>query len=349
MIQETLYNDIQTAIDNDWDSFIDSSFMGNIHQKIIWARAQQNIKGRSTIRFYRYTKDGIIIAQALIIQMNTGFMNMYWWYCPRGVVYSNTSTNDDKKRVLEMLTKSLSHTHGIYFKYDIPLSKDDYKAINYTSEDSLKDYQPTDTLLIDTTKTENDILMDMKRKGRYNIKLAEEKGVIITMYSGKDTPIDTINAFIELQKETNNRNNFVSHNDIYYHNFINILDKHCTLWTAYDSTNTHLIASAILVIDNNKAIYYFGASTSDAQLRSTMGAYLLQWRMIQYAKTMNCTTYDFLGIAPEGTINHPYSGITEFKMKFGGYRCTYINTQQRILRPVLYSIYKALRYIKSKL
>ena len=56
--------------------------------------------------------------------------------------------------------------------------------------------------------------------------------------------------------------------------------------------------------------------------------------------------YDFLGIAPQGSIRHRWAGVTEFKLKFGGRIMNYPQAREMVLRPwcyFLYQIYKRLR------
>lgn len=76
------------------------------------------------------------------------------------------------------------------------------------------------------------------------------------------------------------------------------------------------VAATIMTIEGDTAVYYYGASTSDNELRKCMGAYLVQRRMMQAGKAEGCKVYDFLGIAPENCPNHRLAGVTDFKMKF---------------------------------
>ena len=52
------------------------------------------------------------------------------------------------------------------------------------------DIQPPDTTLIDLTKSEDEILSAMRSKWRYNIRLAEKKGVVVRAYRAKSDKAD---------------------------------------------------------------------------------------------------------------------------------------------------------------
>ena len=77
-----------------------------------------------------------------------------------------------------------------------------------------------------------------------------------------------------------------------------------------------------------------------------MAPYLLQWAMIQYAKSTGATTYDFTGISPQGSFKHEYDGITQFKLKFGGARQTYYPGSEIPLDKNAYRFYKAAKWLQ---
>ncbi|PIQ77295.1 hypothetical protein COV82_05340 [Candidatus Peregrinibacteria bacterium CG11_big_fil_rev_8_21_14_0_20_46_8] len=183
-------------------------------------------------------------------------------------------------------------------------------------------FTPECTLVLNLEKSEEQLLQEMKPKGRYNIKVAQRNGVIIKQ-GEKIT-----DAVYELFRETGMRDRFNIHPKKYYELLVSEFPG-AVLWTA--EHNGNLCAAIIVITYNDVATYYYGAS-GYAQ-RSLMAPYLLQWEAIRDAKSRGCTSYDFLGIAPpeEHTPNfagdnannktkmpHPLAGVTQFKKKFGG-------------------------------
>ncbi len=75
-----------------------------------------------------------------------------------------------------------------------------------------------------------------------------------------------------------------------------------------------------------------------------MPAYALQWEMITEGKRRGCVTYDFLGIAPEGSTNHPLEGVTDFKLKFGGEPRQWPESRMSVVAPVRFA---SLSFMKS--
>jgi lipid II:glycine glycyltransferase (peptidoglycan interpeptide bridge formation enzyme) len=166
------------------------------------------------------------------------------------------------------------------------------------------------TLVLDLTLPEDEILGQMKQKGRYNIKQAKKKGVEI--FEEKN-----IENFWRILQETAKRDGFITNKKFVYQQMIKSYGKNATLLSARDETG-EVLASKIFCVSGDMGIYYYGASSS--RKRNLMAPYLLQWEGIRWAKKMGATQYDFLGISPENNENHQLSSVTQFKLKFGGER-----------------------------
>jgi lipid II:glycine glycyltransferase (peptidoglycan interpeptide bridge formation enzyme) len=63
-------------------------------------------------------------------------------------------------------------------------------------------------------------------------------------------------------------------------------------------------------------------------------------------KAKGCTEYDLLGIAPENANpDHPWTGISSFKEKFGGEVVTYPKEKMIVLKPMMYHLLRMKRAI----
>ena len=202
-------------------------------------------------------------------------------------------------------------------------------------------------------QSEEEILAQMKQKGRYNIKVAQKHGITVT-------ESDDIDAFYTLVTQTGQRDGFTHLPKKQYQAFLEHLPG-AFLLLAYDK-NTEPIAGVLSVVWGKRAIYYYGASNHAH--RAKMAPYMLQWESMRYAKERGCTTYDLLGVAPQSNEKrikdnkksfihyplsiirschrqaHPWAGITSFKEKFGGQLVAYPKEQVIILKPL---VYQALR------
>jgi lipid II:glycine glycyltransferase (peptidoglycan interpeptide bridge formation enzyme) len=165
------------------------------------------------------------------------------------------------------------------------------------------------TAVIDLKKSEEEILSDMKPKGRYNIKLAAKKWVEVSIVDKTD---ENINAYYNLMLETTSRDKFSWNTLLYYKNFLNLLGDSKLLLSKKDGV---IIAGGIFIFDKEFSIYYYWASTSKKEYRNLMAPYLLQWEAIKYAKKIGSKIYDFLWVASPGEKNSPLSWVTDFKKK----------------------------------
>ena len=160
------------------------------------------------------------------------------------------------------------------------------------------------------TKSEEEILAEMKQKWRYNIRLAEKKWVKIMEAEKTEKNIKT---FYDLMMETTSRDNFFWNTFDYYKIFLEELDFSKLLFADYEGK---IISAWIFTYFWKEAIYYYWASTSDKNFRNLMAPYLLQWEAIKIWKWLWCEIYDFLWIASPDDENSPLLWVTDFKLKF---------------------------------
>jgi len=332
-------------IADEWDEFVLRSPYGSIHQMSVWKAFQEKIPGREEVREWGVrNRSGKIVAVTLCVKMSTGFLGKYWWYSPRGPVFDIEKESGAGEFLITKAKQRLQNTDGFFWRMD-PYFPKKYKIQNTKYETATQNYQPTDTLEIDLTKSDEQILSEMKRKGRYNINLARKKGVQIIAIKDGDSSEKDLDDFWRLNTQTTNRDRFSGHEKSYYVTLLEELKEYAVLFFAeYEGER---IATAISTFCGEKAIYYFGASTSDPEYRNLMAPYLLQWKMMQYGKSKHCKTYDFLGIAPEGETNHVYAGISEFKWKFGGERKIYAPAREIVLNSFWYTLYRTLKFLRK--
>ena len=197
------------------------------------------------------------------------------------------------------------------------------------------------TAVIDLKKTEDEILKEMKPKGRYNIKIAQKKEIEIKEVEKK---VSNIKLYYNLMLETTSRDNFNGHSIEYYTSFLTNINN-SKLLLAYK--NWEVIAWWIFVFNKEVSIYYYWASTSKKEYRNMMAPYLLQWKAIQIAQNTNSKMYDFLWVAPEWVKNHTLSWVTTFKWKLTKDFRKVSEWYIYIKKPFLYFILNIFRKMKK--
>ncbi len=176
--------------------------------------------------------------------------------------------------------------------------------------------QPPDTVLVDLTASPEEILSRMKGKWRYNIRLAEKKGVEVRRCGA-----EAVDAFYQLYETTSRRDGIAIHHKGYYQDLLQrscgaAADGGASVGLYVASWQGEPLAAIITLFAGREAVYLYGASSNSH--RNLMPAYLLQWRAMQDAKAAGCTVYDLYGIPPTDDPGHPMHGLYRFKTGFGG-------------------------------
>jgi lipid II:glycine glycyltransferase (peptidoglycan interpeptide bridge formation enzyme) len=207
------------------------------------------------------------------------------------------------------------------------------ESINAGFKKSAKEVQPQKTIVLDLSKSEEELLQDMHAKTRYNIRLAERKGLRFKVYD-RGGASGVFDAFWQMLKETAKRDRFETHERVYYEKLLGYTKLFALM------RQGKMVASAIVLLSDKKATYLHGAS--DYTQRNLMAPYLLHWEIVKYAKEQGCIEYDFWGIDAK-----KWPGLTRFKRGFGGRELEYIGSYDYIFQPFWYVAYNFYRKLKA--
>ena len=203
--------------------------------------------------------------------------------------------------------------------------------------------QPRSTILVDLTTDEDELLSRMKQKTRYNIRLAEKKGVVVR-------ESDDIQGFYQLMQTTGTRDGFAVHDISYYQRAYEIFSPSgaCVLLGAFHDDQP--LAYLMLFLSGVRSWYFYGAS--DDASRNLMPTYLLQWEAMRWSKAHGAAFYDLWGIpdASEDELEQKFMersdglwGVYRFKRGFGGEVVRSAPAFIRVYKPLLYRVYQKIR------
>jgi len=206
---------------------------------------------------------------------------------------------------------------------------------------AFEDIQPRYRFWLDLKKSENEIWTGMRHKARYNIRLAQRKGVIIKEVVG----IKMLDSFYSLYLETAKRDGFSTRPKVYFLRLFETMSQagYVKMFMAY--WHGHLLSSILVVFFGKYATYLYGATSSNH--RELMPSYLIQWHAIRQAKKGGCHVYDFGAIAPSSE-PHPWSGLREFKTKFQGVQVDFPGCFDLIYKPMWYCLFRLLERMRKK-
>lgn len=302
--------------------------MSSLWQSTDWESFQKSL-GRKCVRVQVGPRNLLAIIHPILL----GYSSLYFARIP-------SLTKNEWDLFEKELIKISQKKKIVFSRYDSMESQDPECIKNHKVSHSP---QPETTLLLDLTLSEKELLAQMKRKGRYNIGLAEKKGVKISEANSEKQKKAFVEEFYSLLTETTSRDGFSGHQQEFYQKMMETLSQASVQRAQYEGKT---LAALINVRHNDTEIYYYGASSNTH--REVMAPYLLQWEAIKKAKKAGCLHYDFLGIAEEDAPpDHPWKGITSFKKKFGGDISSTDTAKDIIHSRSKYWIYQVLKTIQK--
>ncbi len=205
---------------------------------------------------------------------------------------------------------------------------------------------PELTWELDIRPSEEELLMGMRKTTRYLIRQAQKNTDIEIV---KTQNIEDLKKFNEIYCQTAKRHKFVPFSLKYLeHQLCSFLPDN-QIMIFLGKYKKEIASASIAVFWQGTGFYHHGASLP--KYNKIPVSYLLQWEAIKEAKSRGCQKYNFWGIAPDDSKNHPWAGLGLFKKGFGGYRKDYVKTQDLSLSWKYWPtyIFEKIRKIKRRL
>jgi len=259
---------------------------------------------------------------------------------------------DINKQMLETLSEIGKKENCIFIQLEPNVEKIDNKK--YKLKNILPSSRPLFTeytFVLDLTKPEDELLKNMNSKTRYNVKLAEKKGVKII----EDNSDKAFEEYLRLTKETTQRQNFYAHSEKY----------HKLMWeTLRQKNNEQKIIGDILTAHLLKAVYeqetlvtwivfilgdtlYYPYGASSSKHREVMASNLMMWEAIKFGKKLGLKNFDMWGaLSLNPDSKDPWYGFHKFKEGYGARHVEYVGSYDYVLNKKLYFIYNFLNSIR---
>lgn len=336
---------IITDRDN-WNTCLREMPHAHVLQTWEWGEFKRETTGWQPTRL-QFQQEERVVAMASVLTRTIGPLAVM--YVPKGPAmdYSNTALVNAVFDELEQLARK---RFAIWLKIDpdviagtgIPGDEDDTpyppgQAIVQLLKDrkwrfSDDQVQFRNTIVVDLTTDEDDILMQMSQNTRRKVRTGEKKGVTVRSASLHD--LDTL---YKLYAITGERDNFLIRPSAYYEkawrDFIEAGLAHALIAEAEGEA----IAHVILFHFGRKCWYFYGASSNEQ--RNKMPTYALQWEAMRWAKAQGYTLYDMWGAPDHFNEDDPLWGVYEFKRGFRGTVTRHIGAWDYSPFPLLYRIY----------
>jgi peptidoglycan pentaglycine glycine transferase (the first glycine) len=298
-----------------------------------------------------------ITAAALILKRTVSFRGLIKasiLYAPKGPLLDWTN-KPLRTRVLSDLQSFAKEQKAIFIKMDpdvelgrgLPGSEGDVmdqsgqaviaelkrRGWGYASDQ----IQFQNTVLIDLHPTEEEMLARMKPKTRYNVRLAEKKGVSLRVGTWGDLP-----ALYKIYAETSLRDGFVIRDEEYYLTVWKMFMKQAisgqpSAFPLIAEVENEVVAAIFLFVFGKKAYYVYGMSRNAH--REKMPTYLLQWEAMKIAKSRGCEIYDLWGAPEVFDESDSMWGVYRFNEGRGGEVVRTLGAYDFAPNTILYKLY----------
>lgn len=197
--------------------------------------------------------------------------------------------------------------------------------------------------VLDVTPSEEALLASFKPKIRYNIRVAEKRGVRVEI----DDTGGAFEKYLQLVEETTKRQRFYAHSRKYHKKMWEVLHGAGIAHLLVARYEGEIITTWILFKFKDTLYYPYGASTREH--REVMANNLVMWEAIKLAKLWGCKYLDMWGaLGPEADPKDPWYGFHTFKAGYGGRHVEYIGSFDYVARPWLYKLYRLADEIRWK-
>lgn len=326
-----------------WDEFVAAHPAGHLLQSSRWGE----FKARFGWRMERVAleREGRLVAGAQVL-----FRPLPWGqtlaYVPRGPLVDW----EDPQQVSALkaaIADMARRRRAVALKIE-PELPDDPQIVGRLAGYGFRPghtIQPRSTIVLDLTPEPDAILAGMKSKWRYNVRLAERKGVRVREGDRSDLP-----AFQQLMAETGQRDGFGVHSAAYHAAAYDLfVPAGQAVWLLAEAEG-QMLAAIVVFAFGDKAWYLWGASGSEH--RNLMPNHALQWAAVLWARERGCRSYDLWGIPdevggdpdayedPESWGSDGLWGVYRFKRGFGGQVLRSVGGWDRVYSPPGYWLYR---------
>jgi peptidoglycan pentaglycine glycine transferase (the first glycine) len=336
-----------------WNSLIASLPEPHVLQTWQWSKFKARYGWVADPQVW-HDRQGEVQAAAMILTRSLPlpdfFRSSQVMYIPKGPLLRDWGDVDLRQQVITDLIANAMKNGSMFIKIDPEIRlgvgvpdhpNSEENQIGYTVASELTNHgwklsseqvQFRNTVIVDLSQSNDELLARMKQKTRYNIRLAKRKGVTVRVGS-----LSEIDLLYDMYAETSVRDKFVIRNRNYYRDVWETFIKSNMAMPLIAEVEGEPVAALIFFYFAGRAWYMYGMSRSIH--REKMANYLLQWEAMRSAKELGCTEYDLWGAPDKFTNEDPLWGVYRFKEGLGGDVVRHLGAWDLPVRPFYYHIY----------
>lgn len=292
-----------------WD---DNVIDGGGHPLQLWGWGEVKSSGSWQVKRVFVYKEGKTIGSAQVLLRRLPWPLKSLAYIPRGPVVAE----GNREVVLKELTKYIKRQYG-----SVAVSiEPDWELMPEVKgwKKSPNTILLPRTIILDLSKSEDNLLADMAKKTRQYIRKSTKSGLEVRMAKTDQDIADCLKIY----KQTAKRADFGLHDDEYYHDIFTKLGDHCQIFMA--THEGRVVAFLWLAISEEVAFELYGGMDDQGQrLRAN---YMLKWEAICRTREWGVRRYDMNGLLNDG--------VSKFKQSFTSGETELAGTYEKPLSPL---------------
>ena len=273
---------------------------------------------------------------------HTKFWIELHWFQVLGVYIPKDITEKQFKYEIKQLRENFSNFNNIFFQiwFITNLQEPFYETRQKIQKEFLKDYKlyptikenmPEATVIIDLTRSEEEIYKSFSKSAKRNIKKAIKNNLYFKIADEKE-----INDFYDLWYKTSKLKGFNIYPKKKYLKLLNFLRSIWT-WNLYLVKKDDVIISwSIEITENNYSYYLYGATNRD--FIKIWWHYFLKYEMFKHLKKKWVKKIDLLWVSPLWYENHHLHWVSQFKHSLGWEHIEYVWNFDLPLNNMLYKL-----------
>ncbi len=321
-----------------WDQLIqENPDRGHIYQTVEWGEYKQGYDW--TPRQLVWDSKNERVAFQILTKPARGFGGI--WYCPKGPgMFPRYAPRKEDTRRFMSFTKELqtyvkeADPTAFMLMIEPEVFDGEFSPKRAGWLKSPHDLQFRATIIVDIDKPDEQLLGSFKQKTRYNIRLAERKGVTIEPRQASDEMVDTM---YKLMQDTQGRAGF----------FLRPKEAFGAYWQSMAKAGLgqffvavhegDILAAEYAFHFGDKSYYKEGGSTGAK--RNLMAPYLLQYEVMRWARERGAKEYDLIAVPPKDqlTPEHHMYGLYQFKSGFNQDITQFIGCWEYPLKPAVHA------------
>lgn len=331
----------------EYNQFVMNHPNGHLFQSELWSKVKQDWMSEYIIIRNAL---GSIQGTACVRIRKIGCLPFSLMYLSRGPVCQWDDV-DTLTQISKKISKISKAYRALYITLDPPVSTDNtdfrmaMKNLGFQICDTYSNFEGIQARYVWriplTGQTPEQIFSSFSSKHRYNVRLAQRKGVHVEVGSREQIPL-----FYQLLRTTAQRDGFTIRSISYFYRLYDSLGpENCQLFLAF--YQGQCIAAEICGLFSGLGLYLYGASANIH--RDCMAPYLIQWNAICWCIAKGAHTYDLRGVPGNPSPKNPLFGLYRFKKGFGGSAVELIGELNYIYHPVLFRLLQAAIHLRKKI